>query len=1474
MRVQNEMATRISIDAVGATHSLKGLSDAVRGATNAWKAQVAYQNSVGNSLGAAKAKYEGLGNAIDQQKNKINELRNRQKELNVTNTESVEKYQKYQTEIDKLRAEQTKLDTSTKEGKDRFAELSRQIDDTREAQSKNTGITQKDAEQYLKLDKQISQSENQLRSYEAQQKRAAETVKYYESGLAGLQKSYKQNNEVSKSFTERLKAEGKSASATVNEYKGLQNSLKNLKSQYDIQEKELRQIEAASGKTSDAYKKQEVRLNETGKSIAETESKAKSMRGEFNKLQPTGIDRIDKAVVRTRDTTSKLADGAKNAFSRFKNAAIGASIGVATLGAGLIKGAKEASTLQNTYTENANLLITSGEKTAEVTKNISRMQDEGRKYSIKYGESQKTIAKGYQELIKRGYDSNQALGAMPTILKASKASGDDFSDTMHTTTSTLEAFGMKTKSVGGMMKATTKVANSMAMAADVTSSDFKSLGVGMSYVGTTAKNAGVSLDETSTAMGVLSNRNIEADKAGTGLRKVLVSLLSPTDNAKKAFKEAGINIKDFTDKSGNLKPIGDIFQEIGKKVPKGDKTNFFKQVFGTTGMQAGQVLADSAEGLGKNGKAVSDFNEQLKKVQGASKSDYIGELANKNMKSAQNQIKVYKQSMNAVLTDMGGRMLPAMSKATKSMTKMLESKEGQKGLEAIGRGIGSVANAAASFVAWIGKNTGKVKAFGVAIAGAFAFGKTISMFGKLSRTLQAFGVAARVAAGVSGIGLLVTAVAAIGIGLYELYKHNKKFSKFVNGLIKGAKDAYNGVIKWFKNIGKDIGKVWSSISKGASNVWKSVKKAFEPMTKGISKIWDNIKKGASAGWNAIKKVVDFGAKAVKVVALAPLVVAAATIVSIWNRIKKPTMAVWNWMKSFVGRIAKAIRNTVTSWFNSLKKSVTNIWNGIKNVTSAIWNPIKNIIVNVAKAIWSNVKNTFNSMKNGISNIWNNIKNITSNVWNAISGWLGKKVNAISKSVSGAFNGLKNSLSGILDSISKKWHGIWNGMASFFGNIWKSIKSDAKGGINGVIGWLNGGIGGINKVIHTFGGSKNAIGKIRKLAKGGSGYHGIAMVNDGGGEEAIIKNGNAYKVKGKNALVKFDGDETVIPHEASRVMFGKAIKRYANGSKNWFSKLTGWVKDKWDGLKNFIKHPIRALDGIMTKSLGKISGSELVTKLTPALGHGLVTGISSAFKKLLQKLKTKHDEADAGNAANPGGSGVKRWAPVIKKAAKKMKVNLTSAGLNAVLHRIAQESNGSPTITNNWDINAKLGHPSKGLLQYIQPTLSAWVPKGTAANLSSGYAQLVALFNDSNWLRDISVKGGWGPTGHKRFANGGIVSSENLYRLAEGNKPEYIIPTDISKRPRAWSLLKEVVEQFAGDTEMNSQGVSQHDNFTELKEELEQVNSKFDKLLSLFGIALGLSQKQIDAVKNIKGYDKLQQYKEQAVDQNNSNWQAI
>lgn len=1298
-KVTARMSTEVALNLLKASESLNSLKTVVNSTTKAWKAQEAQMKSSGDYLGAAKERFEGLGGAIKEQ----------------------------QTYIDGLKTKQSELQ----------------------------GNTESTAKQYLQYQKQIDSATVHLKSMEAQQQRAREQMQYQRSGLASLQSEYKLNNKAVEVHAQRLEAEGKAASSTVSKYNGLRQSTENLTKQYEIQAREAKQLATENesmhakyekmrgtvkqvgeefGTNSQEYKqaksslnafgnevsesdsklkKQNIRLDETGKSMAETKNKTKSMQAEINKLHPTGIKRIDNAVVKVKDRTGAMAVKAKESFAKFKSAAITASIGVGILGSAMVKGAKQASELQNIYNENVNLLVSGGEKTSKAQKEVNAMQAQGRKLSVQYGESQANIAKGYQELIKRGYSGAQAIGAMGDMLKASKASGDGFSDTMTVTATTIEQFNLKQKNMAkgmseseAMLKATKKTTNTLASAADLTSASFASLGEGMNYVGGVAANAHMSVDKTAAALGELSNRGLEGTRAGTGLARVINRLMKPTAAGAKAMKAYGLSIKDFTDKQGNLKDMADVFDLIKEKVPKGKRVNFFNNLFGAEGQQAASFLSAST-------KELKDLNGQ---VAGAYKNDYVGGLAKKNMKSAQNQIKQFKEAGNLITTEIGGAMLPAMAKFSKAMTKALTSKDGQAGLKAIAKGLGKVMSAIGNVVKFIGKHSKGVATFGKVMLAVFAGAKLLKGIQTMTSLMTTFGISLDIATGpIGAVVLAVTALAAIAIVVKDNWKPiSKFFSKMWDGIKKGASAAWKSIKKTFASVGKWFSGVWASVSKGARSIGKKISKPFKDGVKDIkdffkglgkwfSNIWDSIAKGAKAGWNLIKKAVSIGATAVKYVALAPLIVLAAMIVSVWNKIKKPTMAVWNWMKSHISAVAKVIKNTVVKWFDALKNSIAKIWNAVKKATSAVWNPIKKFVVNTAKEIWNQdkkiftaLKNTitkiwnaiknatakvwnpikkfliniaksikdtvtkwFNSLKNSVTGIWNAVKKNTIGVWNSVGKWLGSKSKAIGGSVSKAFTGLKDSLSKIMDTISSKWHKTWTAMSDFFGKIWTSIKKSAKGGINGVIGWLNGGIGGINKVIHTFGGSKNAIGKIPKLAKGGS-TKGLGMVNDGAGEEAIIKNGKAYKVNGKNAIVKFDGDETVIPHEESRAMFGETIKHYAKGSKNWFSSLTGWIKDKWDGIVNFIKHPIKALENITSKAIGKISGSSFIKKFTPAMNTGFIRGIWKKFKSMLQDLKTAHDDDGGSFDGSMGAHGVYAYLwKVAQKAMKKFGMRFTS-----------------------------------------------------------------------------------------------------------------------------------------------------------------------------------------------------------------------
>ena len=64
-----------------------------------------------------------------------------------------------------------------------------------------------------------------------------------------------------------------------------------------------------------------------------------------------------------------------------------------------------------------------------------------------------------------------------------------------------------------------------------------------------------------------------------------------------------------------------------------------------------------------------------------------------------------------------------------------------------------------------------------------------------------------------------------------------------------------------------------------------------------------------------------------------------------------------------------------------------------------------------------------------------------------------------------------------------------------------------------------------------------------------------------------------------------------------------------------------------------------------------------------------------------------------------------------------------------IHRnIIRESSGNPHAINLWDINARNGIPSKGLLQVIDPTFQRYHVSGTSQNIYDPVANITAACN--------------------------------------------------------------------------------------------------------------------------------------------------
>ncbi|WP_428958036.1 phage tail tape measure protein [Levilactobacillus brevis] len=466
-----------------------------------------------------------------------------------------------------------------------------------------------------------------------------EQVKEYETALKSSQRTIELTKKADASYTEMLQVQGHAHAANSDHIRSLRGTYASLQTQYGKEVTQLQRVKTASGSTSEAYQAQRKRVNDLGLQMSKTSN-------ELN-----GFNRAQKSMKTASESANRVYDKTK-----------ALSLGV---GAAFVYGAKKAIELQHEYKVTNNLLTTGGESARTSLKATKQMQADGAKYSIQYGKSQKSIAEGYQELTKRGYTSEQSLGSMKSMLKASVASGDSFSDVVHDSTAALESFGMRANSTAGMIKNTKTVTNQMAYAADLTATDFHSMGIALSYSGVSAKQAGLSLSETASAIGILSNNGLEADKAGTGLRKTLTSLQSPSKAAQGALDKLGLSTKDFTKKNGDMKSMADTFsliQQHSAKLGATEKASIFHNLFGATGQQAGAILAENADQLGK-------LNE---KVKDSAKNDYTGKLSAKNMQSAQNQINKFKQAASGLAITFAQTVLPSITKLAIGMGGLLE----------------------------------------------------------------------------------------------------------------------------------------------------------------------------------------------------------------------------------------------------------------------------------------------------------------------------------------------------------------------------------------------------------------------------------------------------------------------------------------------------------------------------------------------------------------------------------------------------------------------------------------------------------------------------------------------------------------------------------------------------------------------------------------------------------------------------------
>ncbi|OIL03706.1 tape measure protein [Oenococcus oeni] len=259
--ISREAANKVTLDTTEAVQSVKSLKTEIQANTAAWKANEAMLKQSGDSLTAAKTRFDGLSSTVEKQKEVVNALK-----------------------------------SSMSEEADR---------------------TSKNSEAYQKLSTQYDRAQTKLVSLTNQQNKAKQSLDYQQSGIAKLNDSIKQSETVTNSYVERLKAEGNTVEANKAQISGLRDQQDKLKQVYDKQVEELKKLKSAEGDNSEAISKQNVRINETATKVANATNKIKDLREQTGKRPETGLF---SGITSKLDSVNDKAERANGLFEKIVGA--------------------------------------------------------------------------------------------------------------------------------------------------------------------------------------------------------------------------------------------------------------------------------------------------------------------------------------------------------------------------------------------------------------------------------------------------------------------------------------------------------------------------------------------------------------------------------------------------------------------------------------------------------------------------------------------------------------------------------------------------------------------------------------------------------------------------------------------------------------------------------------------------------------------------------------------------------------------------------------------------------------------------------------------------------------------------------------------------------------------------------------------------------------------------------------------------
>ena len=644
-----------------------------------------------------------------------------------------------------------------------------------------------------------------------------------------------------------------------NAVKYFQNNVRSLDSTLKGNEKNAGLLQAKYKTLGQAIDSQRKVLDEMKKSFdkldpgtANFDKAAADIQRENAKLaamenQLRGVEKALKDVGRENSWAGKM-DKLGDTFNRGgeKLRAIGDAMKpVSTvLTAGFALSTKKAIDFESQMNTTKSLLADTIPTADELNSTTQKLGESSKGWAKQYGISTSSINEGMQEIIKKGFDANQTIAAMPAILDAAKASGDDFNVVMNASTNILRQFGLEAKD-------TNRVTDSLTYVANKTSAGFSDMGLAMEYIGPVAHSLGMSIEETSAAIGLLSDNGIAGEKAGTALRGALSKLLKPSKSNAKAMRELGFSVEEFQSGSLKLPDIIDRIKESTKGWTEAERSSAIARAFGVEAQTGMNAL------INQGGDALRNLTMETENARG-----YTKKLADELSKSSKNGVERFKSSLEVLQINIGQKLLPLLTPMIEKANKFIEwLDKAPEGTQKLVLGFGGFLALGYPLLNMLGNaSTGLGFLFksGSKVANLFSKGLSLGKAGteaaelgtQVAETAGKTGLLKTALAGVtSPIGLLVGGTALLAGGL--VYLGHKKDEARIKAEEFGSAldDVQRGELRNFQ---KTVDETSTAVANFGTHAGDA-----EKVSGAFKKLYEEIAAGAD---KSNKRIEELGAK--------------------------------------------------------------------------------------------------------------------------------------------------------------------------------------------------------------------------------------------------------------------------------------------------------------------------------------------------------------------------------------------------------------------------------------------------------------------------------------------------------------------------------------------------------------------------------------------------------------------------------------